>query len=88
MLDEAGRKREGCCVFLGVLPADLLRDSGITGGLEEHHENEQQHWQLRCAAGRSNSMQKGLSHRLFLSASKVAADASFGIALGVAWIPL
>lgn len=38
--------------------------------------------------GRSNSMQKGLSHRLFLSASRVAADASFGIALGVAWIPL
>lgn len=26
-------------------------------------------------------MQKGLSHRLFLSASRVAADASFGIAL-------
>lgn len=33
-------------------------------------------------------MQKGLSHRLFLSALRVAADTSFGIALGVAWIPL
>lgn len=52
MLDEAGRKWEGRCMFLGVLPADLLRDSSITGGLEEHHENEQQHWQLRYAVGK------------------------------------
>lgn len=87
-------------MFLGVLPADLLRVSSITGGLELSTRQGVKHRTRNITKmssstgsfgmlwGRSNSMQKGLSHRLFLSASRVAADASFGIALGVAWIPL